>query len=83
MENNSPAEDGGPFLRFLKRKSHHPTLFSNNVSFAVLGLGDSNLLLDRQTTEAKDCNKAAQVMDRRLEELGGRRWKAYFETDER
>lgn len=28
--------------------------------FAVLGLGDSNLLMDRQTTTAKDCNQCAQ-----------------------
>mgnify|MGYP001107599865 FL=1 len=83
VENEAAAEDGGPFLRYLKRKSHPTTLLANKVEFGVLGLGNSNLLLDRQKTTAKDCNKAGQTMDKRLEELGGRRWKTYFETDER
>lgn len=42
-------------------------------NYAVLGLGDSNLLLDRQTTTAVDCNQAAQQLDTRLHSLGGNR----------
>jgi NADPH-ferrihemoprotein reductase len=34
-------------------------------------LGDSSLLLDRQTTGAKDCNQVAQELDARLQVLGG------------
>ena len=49
----------------------------------VLGLGDSNLLLDRQTTTAKDCNQVAQKLDRRLVQLGATRFYAYGEADDR
>ena len=49
----------------------------------VLGLGDSNLLLDRQTTTAKDCNQIAQKLDRRLVQLGATRFYAYGEADDR
>ena len=35
-----------------------------------MGLGDTNLLLDRQTTTAKDCNQAAQTLDNALAALG-------------
>jgi len=49
----------------------------------VLGLGDSNLLLDRQHTSAKDCNQVAQVLDGRLEALGGVRFYERGEADER
>ena len=38
-----------------------------------MGLGDTNLLLDRQTTTAKDCNQAAQTLDNALAALGARR----------
>ena len=51
--------------------------------FGVLGLGDSNLLLDRQTTTAKDCNQAGQKLDKRLGELGARRLCARGDADER
>jgi len=49
----------------------------------VLGVGDSNLLLDRQTTTAKDCNQVAQDLDARLEALGGRRFYELGLADER
>ena len=49
----------------------------------VLGLGDSNLLLDRQTTTAKDCNQVGQTLDARLAELGAERFCARGEADER
>ena len=51
--------------------------------FAVLGLGDSNLLLDRQTTTAKDCNQVAQRLDARLEALGATRFHPLGLADER
>ena len=49
----------------------------------MLGLGDSNLLLDRQTTTAKDCNRCAQELDARLEVLGAKRLFPLGIADER
>jgi hypothetical protein len=46
-------------------------------------LGDSNLLLDRQKTGAKDCNQVAQEIDLRLQNLGGRRHYPLGMSDER
>lgn len=51
--------------------------------YAILGLGDSNLLLDRQTTTAKDCNQVAQQLDSRLNSLGGTRFYQLGLADER
>ena len=68
--------------RSLLRKSL-PAGWLSAVRFAIFGLGDSNLLLDRQTTSAKDCNACAQRLDKRLIGLGATRWCAYGETDER
>eukprot|EP00520_Triparma_pacifica_P019439 CAMPEP_0118651868 /NCGR_PEP_ID=MMETSP0785-20121206/11014_1 /TAXON_ID=91992 /ORGANISM="Bolidomonas pacifica, Strain CCMP 1866" /LENGTH=136 /DNA_ID=CAMNT_0006544347 /DNA_START=136 /DNA_END=542 /DNA_ORIENTATION=+ len=73
-ENNQPPEDASKFLRFFKRKSHPTDMLSDKLQFAVLGLGDSNLLLDRQTTTAKDCSACGQLLDTRLETLGGTRF---------
>ena len=68
---------GGKTVRFFKRKTHPEDLLEkedgSTLRYTVLGLGDSNLLLDRQTTGPKDCNQVAEAMDRRLEELGGTR----------
>lgn len=72
IENENPTEEGGSVFRFFKRKTHGDDLLKG-TKFAVLGLGDSNLLLDRQTTGAKDCNQVAQQLDARLEALGGTR----------
>ena len=88
IENESPTEEGGSVLRFFKRKTHPADLLSSSkeggrISFAVLGLGDSNLLLDRQTTSAKDCNQVAQQLDARLEALGGNRVCPLGMADER
>lgn len=58
-------------MRFFKRKTHPEDLLAGKFKFAVLGVGDSNLLLDRQTTTAKDCNQAAKHLHSRLEALGG------------
>lgn len=57
IENDQPPEDSGAFLRYFKRKTHATDLLAGKMSFTVLACGDSNLLLDRQTTTAKDCNK--------------------------
>jgi NADPH-ferrihemoprotein reductase len=46
-------------------------------------VGDSNLLLDRQTTTADDCNQAAQELDSRLAALGGTQHYALGVADER
>lgn len=42
-----------------------------DVAYAVVCIGDTNLLLDRQTTTAKDCNAAGQKLDKALGVLGG------------
>eukprot|EP00613_Pedinella_sp_CCMP2098_P065597 CAMPEP_0171989596 /NCGR_PEP_ID=MMETSP0993-20121228/276493_1 /TAXON_ID=483369 /ORGANISM="non described non described, Strain CCMP2098" /LENGTH=486 /DNA_ID=CAMNT_0012642589 /DNA_START=58 /DNA_END=1515 /DNA_ORIENTATION=- len=96
VEHATAPEDGQAFLRWLKRKDHPTTTAAaaaapalsplpplSGLGFAVLGLGDSNLLLDRQTTTAKDCNQVAQLVDQRAEELGGIRLCARGEGDER
>jgi sulfite reductase alpha subunit-like flavoprotein len=84
IENEAPTEEGGSVVRFFKRKTHPSDLLeSSGLSFAVLGLGDSNLLLDRQTTAAKDCNQVAQQLDSRLEALGGKRVCPLGMADER
>ena len=83
VENAAPTEDGGTCLRFFKRKTHPVDLLQGKFQFTVFGLGDSNLLLDRQTTTAKDCNQAAQELDSRLEALGGLRFYDLGLADER
>jgi sulfite reductase alpha subunit-like flavoprotein len=82
IENAAPTEDGGVTTRFFARQSHPPTLLAG-IRYAVLGLGDSNLLLDRQTTTAKDCNQVAQTLDARLTALGGTRLHPLGLADER
>jgi len=84
VENGNATEDGGTTLRFFKRKTHPSDLLSGGkFHFAVLGVGDSNLLLDRQTTSAKDCNQVAQELDERLEALGGSKLVELGMSDER
>lgn len=83
IENEAPPEDAGACIRFFQRKTHPDTLLQQKIQFAILGLGDSNLLLDRQHTTAKDCNQVAQVLDARLEKLGGYRFCERGECDER
>ena len=84
IENENPTEEGGSLFRFFKRKTHSIDLLeSPSLSFAVLGLGDSNLLLDRQTTAAKDCNQVAKQLDSRLEALGATRLCPLGMADER
>lgn len=84
IENAAPTEDGGTTVRFFKRKTHPANLLeTGKFRFAVLGLGDSNLLLDRQTTTAKDCNQVAQELDARLAALGATRQCELGMADER
>lgn len=84
IENEGPTEEGGSVFRFFKRKTHPSDLLESPIlSFAVMGVGDSNLLLDRQTTSAKDCNQVAEQLDARLEALGGRRLCPLGMADER
>ena len=76
VENAQPAEAAGSCVRFFNRKRKEGTnqaMLAGKMSYAVLGLGDTNLLLDRQTTTAKDCNQAAQTLDSALAALGGAR----------
>ena len=82
IENSSATEEGGVTLRFFKRKTH-PFDLCHSMHYTVLGLGDSNLLLDRQTTSAMDCNQVAQELDSRLQALGGRRFHELGLSDER
>ena len=73
IENEAAPEAAGSCCRFFKRKTHAADLLAGKLRFAVLALGDSNLLLDRQTTTAKDCNQVGQTLDARLAELGDAR----------
>jgi len=82
VENEQAPEAAGPCVRFFNRKSQ-PSDLLKGVKFTVLGLGDSNLLLDRQTTTAKDCNQIARQLDQRCAALGGERFHALGESDDR
>lgn len=89
VENAQPAEEAGSCIRYFNKlrkalKSSEaaeggdkatklPFDENNAFEYTVMGLGDTNLLLDRQTTTAKDCNQAAQTLDNALAALGARR----------
>lgn len=83
IENEQPPEEAQPCVLYLKRKIHPPDLLSGRCKYAVLGLGDSNLLLDRQTTTAKDCNQVADRLDTRLAALGAERLHPCGQVDDR
>lgn len=86
IENGAPTEEGGSCLRFFQRKTHPSDMLAGDECFGgytVFGVGDSNLLLDRQTTSAKDCNQVAEKLDGRLEALGGKRHFELGMADER
>lgn len=73
-------------MRFFKRKTHPNNLLAadnKQFHYTVLGIGDTNMLLDRQTTTAQDCNQVAQQLDTRLEQLGGCRCYQLGMADER
>lgn len=82
-ENEQPSEEAGSCVRFFMRRAHADGMLAGKLAYAVLGLGDSNLLLDRQTTAAKDCNQVAQKLDARLAELGAALICARGEADDR
>lgn len=82
VENEAPDEEAGACVRWLSRRTHAADAL-RGLRFCVLGLGDSNLLLDRQTTTAADCNQVAQKVDARLEALGATRFYARGEADDR
>eukprot|EP00963_Diacronema_lutheri_P007204 scaffold630_cov350-Pavlova_lutheri.AAC.15 len=75
VENAMPAEAAGACVRYFnrKRKQGEAGLLQGKLHFAVVALGDTNLLLDRQTTTAKDCNQAGQALDTALHYLGATR----------
>ena len=83
IENAQPTEEGSTLVRYFKRKTHSENMLKDKFQYCVLGVGDSNLLLDRQTTTAKDCNQVAQQLDSRLESLGGTRFMDICIADER
>ena len=83
IENEAAPEAAGSCCRFFKRKTHAADLLAGKLRFAVLALGDSNLLLDRQTTTAKDCNQAAKALNARLKELGATPFYTYGNADDR
>ena len=83
IENEQPPEDAGACVRYFNRKTHATDMLLGRLHFAVLGLGDSNLLLDRQTTTAKDCNQVARRLDTRLAALGAERMHTLGQTDDR
>lgn len=58
-------------------------MLNEGFFFTVLGLGNSNLLLDRQTTGPSDCNQVAQDLDSCLNNLGGIRYFPLGLADER
>lgn len=70
IENDQVPESAGRMFSYLKNLSHPGDMLSK-LNFTVIGLGDSNLLQDRQTTTAKDCNHCGQIMNKRLKDLGG------------
>ena len=75
VENAQPAEAAGPTVRFFNRKKKEKKegLLTDVLQYSVVCIGDTNLLLDRQTTTAKDCNQAGQALDAALLWLGGKR----------
>ena len=82
IEEGEPSEGVGTCTRFIHRRVHTAGMLSR-LQYAVLGLGDSNLLLDRQTTTAQDCNQVAQRLDKRLAELGATAFHTRGEADDR
>ena len=86
IEDEQPDAQSAACLRFLRRKSHGTTLL-DGLNFAVLGLGDSNNLATtwRRVDWAtpRDVNQAAQNVDAWLAHLGGKRFHALGESDDR
>ena len=85
VENAQPAEAAGACVRAFnrRRKAGKEGLLKGKLHYSVLALGDSNLLLDRQTTTAKDCNQAGQTLDSSLNYLGANCFLPRGEADDR
>jgi len=83
LKNEQATEEAGPCVRYFNLRSHQDHLLKGKLTYAVLGLGDSNLLLDLQTTTAEDCNQVAARLDARLCALGGLRCHTCGKTDDR
>lgn len=89
VEDAEPDEATTHCLQYLRRRTGAddtgPSLAG--LRYAVLGLGDSNLLATSHRSvawaTAKDCNQAAQELDAWLEQQGGARFYARGEADER
>ena len=86
IEDEQPCPASAACLRFLRRKSHGPKTL-DGLQFAVLGLGDSNLLAVAwrrvDCFGARDCNQAAEKVDSWLKHLGGTRFCRRGEADDR
>jgi sulfite reductase alpha subunit-like flavoprotein len=82
IENDQVPESAIRMFSYLKNLSHPGDMLSK-LNFAVVGLGDSNLLQDRQTTTAKDCNHCGQIINKRLKDLGGTMMHELCMADER
>ncbi|KAL9650167.1 hypothetical protein ABK040_011336 [Willaertia magna] len=70
--NGDPPQNADAFYRFIRLKST-PNNLLQNVNYAILGLGDSNYDL---------FNNAAISIDKRITELGGKRFSYRGEADE-
>ena len=72
-------------LKFLALKTNATRLCG--IRFAVLGLGDSNLLATSHRSiswaSGRDCNQGGELFDRWLEQTGGRRLVRRGESDAR
>ena len=85
VENAQPHEGAGTCVRHFNRRRKEAgdaTPLAGLLTYSVLGLGDTNLLLDRQTTTAKDCNQAASALDAALRALGGKQLHARGEAND-
>jgi sulfite reductase alpha subunit-like flavoprotein len=82
IENAEPPESAAACIRFFNKRSQPADLLAG-AKFTVLGLGDSNLLLDRRSTTAKDCNQIARQLDQRCAALGAERFHPLGEADDR
>lgn len=81
-----PSAGAQECLKFLARKSNSEATL-RGVTFAVLGLGDSNTLAQSHRSiswaTGKDCNQGGELFDRWLEQIGGTRLLRRGESDAR
>lgn len=86
VEDEQPDPQSAACMRFLRRKSHGRALLAG-LRFAVLGLGDSYNLAGVwkrvDWANPRDVNQAGQNMDAWLDLLGGTRFHARGDSDDR